>query len=43
MKAAKLAPVAIHGWAVFAHPLFMAQVEALVEQVEALKKKEKIQ
>ena len=32
--------MSIHGWTVFAHPLFMAQVEALVEQVEALKKKD---
>ena len=40
MKAAKPAPLAIHGWTVFAHPLFMAQVEALVEQVEAIKKKD---
>ena len=40
MKAAKPVPLAIHGWTVFAHPLFMAQVEALVEQVEALKKRD---
>ena len=40
MKAAKPAPLSIHGWTEFAHPLFVAQVEALVEQVEALKKKE---
>ena len=40
MKAAKPAPLAIHGWTVFAHQLFMAQVEALVEQVETIKKKD---
>lgn len=40
MKAAKPAPLAIHGWTVFAHPVFMSQVEALVDQVEALKKKD---
>jgi len=40
MKAAKPAPLAIRGWTVFAHPLFMSQVEALVEQVEALKTKD---
>ena len=40
MKAANPAPLAIHGWTVFAHPLFMTQAEALVEQVEALKKKD---
>ncbi|MFM7567297.1 MAG: type II toxin-antitoxin system YhaV family toxin, partial [Betaproteobacteria bacterium] len=40
MKDAKPAPLAIHGWTVFAHPLFITQVEALVEQVEALKKED---
>jgi len=40
MKAAKPAPLAIHGWTVFAHPLFITQVEALVERVVALKKKD---
>lgn len=32
--------MAIHGWAVFVHPLFMAQLDALTQQVEALKKKD---
>jgi toxin YhaV len=40
MKAARPAPLAIHGWTVFAHPLFMAQVEALFQEVEALKQKD---
>jgi len=40
VKDAKPAALVIHGWTVFAHPLFMAQVESLVEQVEALKKKD---
>ena len=40
MKAAKPAPLAIHGWTVFAHPLFLAQVEALTQEVEALKEKD---
>ena len=40
MKTAKPAPMAIHGWTVFAHPLFMAQVEALAQEVEALKQKD---
>ncbi|MBK1619502.1 toxin [Lamprobacter modestohalophilus] len=30
----------IHGWTVFAHPLFLAQIEALAQQVEALKQKD---
>jgi toxin YhaV len=40
MKTAKPAPMAIHGWTVFAHPLFMAQVQALVQEVESLKQKD---
>jgi pentatricopeptide repeat domain (PPR motif) len=40
VKVAKPDPLVIHGWTVFAHPLFMKQVEALVEQVEVLKKKD---
>jgi len=40
MTAAKPAPVVIHGWTVFAHPLFLVQIEALTRQVQALKKKD---
>ena len=40
MRAVKPAPMSIHGWTVFAHPLFMAQVEALAQEVEALKQKD---
>lgn len=40
MKVSKPEPLVIHGWTVFAHPLFMKQVEALVEQVEVLKTKD---
>lgn len=40
MKVAKPDPLVIHGWTVFAHPLFMKQVEALAEQVEVLKAKD---
>lgn len=43
MKAAgHPAPLVIHGWTVFAHPLFLAQVEALAEQVEALRQKDPV-
>lgn len=42
MRAAKPAPLAIHGWTVFAHPLFMAQVAALAEEIEALKQKDPV-
>lgn len=34
------APLVIHGWTVFAHPLFLAQLDALRKQVEALKAKD---
>jgi toxin YhaV len=37
-QAAKL-PLVINGWTVFAHPLFLDQLEATMEQVEALRLK----
>jgi toxin YhaV len=40
MSAGTPAPLIIHGWAIFAHPLFLAQIEALVQQVETLKQKD---
>jgi toxin YhaV len=39
MSAGKIAPLVIHGWTVFAHPLFLAQLEALTQQVERIKQK----
>ncbi len=36
MNAPKASPLIIHGWTVFAHPLFLAQLETLVQQVDAL-------
>lgn len=38
MTACTPAAVVIHGWTVFAHPLFLAQLNALAKQVETLKK-----
>jgi toxin YhaV len=32
-------PLVINGWTVFAHPLFLDQLEATMEQVEALRLK----
>jgi toxin YhaV len=32
----------IHGWTVFAHPLFLDQLEALTRQVESLKRKDPV-
>jgi toxin YhaV len=42
MSASKPEPLVIHGWTVFAHPLFLAQIEALARQVESLKQKDPI-
>lgn len=33
------APMVIHGWTIFAHPLFLGQLEALAQQVEAQRRK----
>lgn len=40
MSADRFAPLVIHGWTVFAHPLFLAQVDALAQQVAALKRRD---
>jgi toxin YhaV len=42
MSAGSHVPLVIHGWRVFAHPRFLAQVEALAQQVEALKQKDRV-
>ena len=42
MSRTKPAPLVIHGWTVFAHPPFFAQVEALAQQVAALKRKDAV-
>jgi len=42
MSTNKQVPLVIHGWTVFAHPLFLAQIEALAQQVEALKQKDPV-
>jgi len=42
MSAGTPAPMVIHGWTVFAHPLFLAQVEALAGQVEVLRHKDPV-
>jgi toxin YhaV len=34
------APLVVNGWSLFAHPLFLDQVETLLAKVEALKTKE---
>ena len=42
MSGEKPEPLVIHGWTVFAHPLFLAQIEALARQVERLKQKDPV-
>jgi toxin YhaV len=42
MSAEIPAPLVVHGWTVFAHPLFLAQLEALTKQVEVLKQKDPV-
>lgn len=42
MSSSKPAPLLIHGWTVFAHPLFLGQLEVIVQQVEALKEKDPV-
>lgn len=34
------APIVVNGWSVFAHPLFIDQLEALILEVEALRRKD---
>lgn len=40
MSAGQPAALVIHGWTIFAHPLFLAQIEALAQQVETLRQKD---
>lgn len=42
MSTSKSSPLVINGWTIFAHPLFLDQVETLIGQVEALKKKDAV-
>ena len=42
MTPAAAAPLAVNGWTLFAHPLFLDQVEALVARVEALRARDPV-
>lgn len=33
-------PFVVHGWTIFAHPLFLDQIESLIREVEALRQKD---
>lgn len=38
MSHRRAAPLVVHGWTVYAHPLFLAQVERLIAQVDELRR-----
>ena len=40
MKATPVAPLVVNGWSIYAHPLFLDQLEALIAEVEARKVKD---
>lgn len=40
MSERESAPLLINGWTLFAHPLFLTQLETLIQQVEGLKQKD---
>ena len=42
MSGIKPEPLLVNGWTVFAHPLFLRQLESLTRQVETLKKKDPV-
>lgn len=42
MSTGQSRPLVVHGWTVFAHPLFLTQIEALAQQVEALRQKDPV-
>ena len=42
MSAVKTGDLLIHGWTIFAHPFFVAQIETLAQQVEVLKDKDPV-
>jgi toxin YhaV len=40
MSGSQSANLTLNGWTIFAHPLFLAQLELLIRQVESLKQKD---
>lgn len=42
MNSTKSEGLSIHGWTIFAHPLFLNQLEQLISQVESLKKRDPV-
>lgn len=42
MSGSQPAPLVVNGWTVFAHPLFLAQLEAITRQVEGLARQDPV-
>ena len=42
MSGSQPTALVVHGWTVFAHPLFLAQLETLAQQVETLQQKDPV-
>lgn len=42
MRGAKPTHLLVKGWTIFAHPLFLDQIETLIQHVEALKQKDPV-
>ncbi len=42
MSSGERAPLVVNGWTVFAHPLFLAQIETLTQQVGILREKDPV-
>ena len=42
MTGAKPEPLVINGWTIYAHPLFLDQLEALIRQVENIRQKDPV-
>ena len=42
MSRGQPAPLVVNGWTIFAHPLFLAELETITRQVEALKQKDPV-
>jgi toxin YhaV len=40
-RTGEVRPLVVNGWTLFAHPIFLDQLEALTAQVEALKRKDR--
>ena len=40
MSTADGAPLVVHGWRIYAHPLFLDQLELLITEVEALRRED---